>query len=107
MEQKAFDNQKITENLSKIKHKMIVLSGKGGVGKSTVSANLAFALSKRGNSVGLLDSDFHGPSIPKILGIENKKLTPASSGFNPVLVSPNLKVMSIGLLLQDNDSPII
>jgi ATP-binding protein involved in chromosome partitioning len=107
MENKGYNDLKITKNLSKIKHKIIVLSGKGGVGKSTVSANLAFALSKKGYSVGLLDSDFHGPSIPKILGIENKKPAPTATGFDPVSVSPSLKVMSIGLLLEDNDSPVI
>ena len=107
MEKKGYDDTKISQNLAKIKHKIIVLSGKGGVGKSTVSANLAFALSEKGFTVGLLDSDFHGPSIPKILGIEDKKPTPTASGFNPVSVSPRLKVMSIGFLLQDNDSPII
>jgi ATP-binding protein involved in chromosome partitioning len=107
MEKKVYDDTKISQNLAKIKHKIIVLSGKGGVGKSTVSANLAFALSEKGFTVGLLDSDFHGPSIPKILGIEDKKPTPTVSGFDPVLVSPRLKVMSIGFLLQDNDSPII
>ena len=107
MEKKGYDNNKITKNLSKIKHKIVVLSGKGGVGKSTVSANLAYALSKRGYTVGILDSDFHGPSIPKILGIENKKPITTNTGFDPVSVSPNLKVMSIGLLLQDNDSPVI
>jgi ATP-binding protein involved in chromosome partitioning len=104
---KGYDDLKITQNLDKIKHKIIILSGKGGVGKSTVSANLAFALSEKGYSVGLLDSDFHGPSIPKILGIENKKPAPNATGFDPVSVSPRLKVMSIGFLLYDNDSPVI
>jgi len=107
MEKKGYDDLKISQNLAKIKHKIIVLSGKGGVGKSTVSANLAFALSEKGFTVGLLDSDFHGPSIPKILGIEDKKPTPSTTGFDPVSVSPKLKVMSIGFLLQNNDSPII
>jgi ATP-binding protein involved in chromosome partitioning len=107
MEQKAYDQTKITKNLDKIKHKIVVLSGKGGVGKSTVSANLAFALSKKGYTVGLLDSDLHGPSIPKILGIEDKKPQPTQDGITPVLVSPKLKVMSMAFLLQDKDSPVI
>jgi ATP-binding protein involved in chromosome partitioning len=107
MQKEGFDNSKITKNLDKIKHKIVVLSGKGGVGKSTVSANLAFALSKKGYTVGLLDSDLHGPSIPKILGIEDKKPQPTQNGIIPVLVSPKLKVMSMAFLLQDKDSPVI
>jgi ATP-binding protein involved in chromosome partitioning len=98
---------KITKNLRRIKHKIIVLSGKGGVGKSTIAANLSLALSKKGYKVGLLDSDIHGPSIPKILGIEDMRPQPTEQGINPVAVSPNLKVMSIGFLLSENDNPII
>jgi ATP-binding protein involved in chromosome partitioning len=104
---KINDESKITNNLKQIKHKIIVLSGKGGVGKSTVSTNLALALSIKGYDVGLLDSDLHGPSIPKMLGVEDAKPEPTDSGFNPVSVSLNLKVMSIGFLLRDKDSPVI
>ncbi len=107
MEKKGYDDSKVTKNLGRIKHKIIVLSGKGGVGKSTVSANLAFALSEKGYSVGLLDSDIHGPSIPKILGIEDKRPVTTQSGITPVLVSPKLKVTSMGFLLQDKDTPVI
>ena len=107
MEKKREDDLKVTKNLGKIKNKIVVLSGKGGVGKSTVSANLAFALSEKGNTVGLMDCDIHGPSIPKILGVEDKKPISSSDGINPVLVSPKLKVMSMGFLIQDADSPVI
>lgn len=102
-----FDESKIDKSLSKIKHKLIVLSGKGGVGKSTISVNLALTLSEKGYKVGLLDADLHGPSIPKMLGIEHERPYPSNQGFNPIIFSKNLKVMSIGFLLQDNDSPII
>jgi len=107
MEKKGYDDSKITKNLSQIKHKLIVLSGKGGVGKSTASVNLALTLSEKGYDVGLLDSDLHGPSIPKMLGIEDGKPEPTATGFNPVSLSSHLKVMSIGFLLQDRDSPVI
>lgn len=107
MQKSQYDNSKITNNLKKIKHKIIVLSGKGGVGKSTVSANLAYALSEKGYKVGLLDSDLHGPTIPKMLGVEDKKPLPSEEGINPVLINQNLKVMSTGFLLTEKDDPII
>lgn len=101
------DDSKIKTNLSSIKHKIVVLSGKGGVGKSTVSANLATSLSEKGYNVGLLDADIHGPSIPKILGIEDKRPGASETGIAPVFALPKLKVMSMAFLLQDNDSPVI
>jgi len=107
MQQKKMNDQKLTENLKKIKHKIIVLSGKGGVGKSTVSAYLAYALSEKGHMVGILDSDLHGPTIPKILGIEDEKPQGSKNGFKPVDVSENLKAMSMGLLLNEKDTPVI
>jgi Mrp family chromosome partitioning ATPase len=107
MEKKEIDDLKIAHNLGRIKHTIIVLSGKGGVGKSTVSVNLALALSEKKYMVGLMDCDIHGPSVPKILGVEEKKPTSSASGFNPIMVKPTLKVMSMGFLLSDNDSPII
>lgn len=107
MEKKVFDDSKIKESLSKINHKIVVLSGKGGVGKSTVTANIALSLSAKGYRVGILDSDIHGPSIPKILGVDDKKPHITENGINPVYVLPKLKVMSMAFLLRDNDSPII
>ncbi len=104
---KEYNELKVVNNLRKIKYKIFVLSGKGGVGKSTVSSNLALALSEKGYDVGLLDSDLHGPSIPKMLGVEDKRPEPTKTGFNPVSLSPHLKIMSIGFLLKDRDSPVI
>ena len=69
-EKEAHAQERLKSKLSHIKHRILVMSGKGGVGKSTVSTNLAVALSQEGFNVGLLDADIHGPNIPKMLGIE-------------------------------------
>ncbi|HSQ92723.1 MAG TPA: Mrp/NBP35 family ATP-binding protein [Methanoregula sp.] len=90
-----------------VKHVILVLSGKGGVGKSTVSANLAFALAARGKQVGLLDLDIHGPNIPKMLGIENQRPAVLKNHMEPVRVTGNLAVMSMAFLLPDTSSPVI
>jgi len=93
--------------MEKVKHKIMVMSGKGGVGKTTVAANLAFALGMRGLDVGLMDADIHGPDVPKILGIEDKRPEVTENKIFPILVTPRLKTMSIGFLLPDRDSAII
>ncbi len=90
-----------------VKHVILVLSGKGGVGKSTVSVNLAFALASHGRNVGLLDLDFHGPSIPKMLGIEDQRPSVFAHTIEPVHVTGNLAVMSMAFLLPDTSSPVI
>lgn len=86
--------------LEKIKNKFIVMSGKGGVGKSSIAANLAIALARSGYTVGLLDIDLHGPSIPKILGLRGELSL-------PMIYTDNLKVVSIESLLLDKDSAVI
>ena len=90
-----------------IGQKLLVLSGKGGVGKSTVAVNLAVALSQAGKKVGLLDIDVHGPSIPKLLGMEGRKVRIAPGEILPLALSPTLSVMSIGFLLNSLDDPVI
>ena len=97
----------LDEQIGKIKHKILVLSGKGGVGKSTVSANMAISLALSGKKVGLLDVDIHGPSIPKLLKLENEKLVSDGMKIQPAEVGDNLKVMSIGFVLQDTDDAVI
>ncbi len=87
--------------------KIVVMSGKGGVGKSTVSANLAYNLSKKGYKVGVFDSDFHGPTIPRLMGVKNRILDTIGDTILPVEVTPDLKVISMEFLLLDNDSPLI
>ncbi|NOR15768.1 MAG: P-loop NTPase [Candidatus Aminicenantes bacterium] len=101
------EQAKITKTLEKIKHRLLVFSGKGGVGKSTVAANLAFALAKQGNRVGLLDVDIHGPNLAKMLGVEDKRLETSGGGIQPVLVNDNLHLISMAFLLQDPDLPVI
>jgi ATP-binding protein involved in chromosome partitioning len=99
--------KRLGQRMAQIKHKLIVLSGKGGVGKSTVSAFVASALASRGNTVGLLDTDIHGPSIPKILGIEDKRISVVGDSVMPVNVSERLRVMSIAFLLRARSDAII
>ncbi len=93
--------------LAKIGHRIMVMSGKGGVGKSTVSANLAWALAQKGYKVGLLDADIHGPDIPLMLGVEGKRLAASPEGIEPLEVGPGLKVVSMSFLLQNPDTPVI
>jgi ATP-binding protein involved in chromosome partitioning len=90
-----------------VKHVILVLSGKGGVGKSTVAVNLAFALSNHGRNTGLLDLDFHGPSIPKMLGIEDQRPAVLDKALDPVHVTGTLAVMSMAFLLPDTSSPVV
>jgi len=101
------EQKQITENLRKVRHKIIVLSGKGGVGKTTIAANLAVSLSIAGKSTGLLDIDIHGPSIPKVLNLEGTALQTDGEALLPVEVSENLKVMSIGFLLRGSNDAVI
>ena len=88
-------DKKVKENMSKIKHKILVLSNKGGVGKSSVAINLACALSGKGFKVGILDADLHGPSVAKMLGFEGKKLQGSSEGIIPITISSNLIAVSM------------
>jgi len=101
------ENLKIVDKLNNIKHTIAIMSGKGGVGKTTVAVNLAFSLSSSGAKVGLLDVDINGPNVPKMLGIEDEKLGGTDNALEPVLVSNNLKVVSMAFLLTDRDMPII
>ena len=101
------EDVKLMKNMAHIKHKIIVTSGKGGVGKSTIASNIAMLLSMRGYEVGLLDADIHGPNIPKMFHIEDAVLHGDNEGIMPVIVPPHLKVMSMAFLVQDSDEPII
>jgi ATP-binding protein involved in chromosome partitioning len=101
------EDDKIKNSLSKIKHKIFVLSGKGGVGKSSVSANLAASLSKKGYKTGLMDVDVHGPSIAQMLGITELLDINENQLLVPKQINGNLKVVSVQALMQDKDQAII
>lgn len=97
----------IEERMRTVKHKILVLSGKGGVGKSTFAAQLSFALAGLDKQIGLLDIDICGPSIPKMLGLEGQEIHQSNLGWSPVYVEDNLGVMSIGFMLPDPDEAVI
>lgn len=101
------ENEKMQNRLSRIKNKIVVMSGKGGVGKSTVAANIAVALSLAGKSVGLLDVDVHGPSIPRLLSLKGEQPNITDKCIEPVVWSGNLGVMSLGFLIEDPAQPVI
>lgn len=101
--------QKLKARMRKVKHKIAVISGKGGVGKSTVTVNLAaaFAMHEHVNSVGILDADIHGPSVPKIIGLQGQRLQTGPLGIVPASGSLGIKVVSMEFLLPDENAPVI
>ncbi len=101
-------DDKLKNVLARIKNKVLIFSGKGGVGKSTIAANLAFAFADRDMKVGLLDVDIHGPNLAKMLGVENEKIYASDEHtIQPVIVTKNLNLVSMAFLLQDETSPVI
>ncbi|MGC8849569.1 MAG: Mrp/NBP35 family ATP-binding protein [Candidatus Bathyarchaeia archaeon] len=101
------EQERVKERMRLVRHKLAVISGKGGVGKSVVAANLAVALSLRGWSVGILDADIHGPSIPKILGIRDRRLQAGPPGIFPAEGPSGVKVVSMDLILPKDETPVI
>ncbi|MFA5088768.1 MAG: Mrp/NBP35 family ATP-binding protein [Candidatus Omnitrophota bacterium] len=107
-EEKMIEQEKrLKEKMSKIKHALIVMSGKGGVGKTSVAVNMACALAKFGKEIAILDTDIHGPNIAKMLGIEGQRMDQSATEIEPVPVYPNLKAVSLALLGYPVDQPII
>jgi len=104
--QRAEEEAALKAAMDKIHHKIIVLSGKGGVGKSTVAVNMAVALSDAGKRVGLLDADIHGPSLPVLLGLEGTEVHSDGERLIP-LFWRDVKVMSMGFLLKKRDDAVI
>jgi ATP-binding protein involved in chromosome partitioning len=101
------DDIVLKDKLDRIGHTFVVLSGKGGVGKSTVAVNLALSLSSRGLKIGILDTDIHGPSVPKLLGMSGQRLEVKGEEIIPLTAFGQLKVVSIGLLLDGDDRAVI
>lgn len=101
------DMNKLRQNMSAVKHKLLVLSGKGGVGKSTVAVNLAAELARKGFKVGLLDVDLHGPSVPRMTGLTGQKAFSFENEILPVKIGENLSVMSIAFLVPDDTQAVI
>ncbi|MCW4006344.1 MAG: Mrp/NBP35 family ATP-binding protein [Candidatus Bathyarchaeota archaeon] len=108
--QQCEQNQQLKTQLGKIKHKIAIISGKGGVGKSTVTANLAMAFAMQGHQdkVGVVDADIHGPCIPKMLGLKGKTLQAGPTGaLFPVTGKQGVKAVSMDFLLPNDEAPVV
>ncbi len=104
----ARQDKVIADRLGHIRHKLFVMSGKGGVGKSSVTVNTAAALARRGFKVGILDVDLHGPSVPNLLGLTSTvEMDPGGELMLPAAYDENLSVISMDSLLQDKDQAIL
>jgi len=108
-EEKTTQADQIKQRMSKIKHKIAIISGKGGVGKTLVAINLAMGLARnsRTNKVAILDADLTGPCVPKMLGLQGKKLESEPDGIRPIIGPDYIKVVSMAFLLPSDDSPVI
>ncbi len=108
MDQVIDQREQLRRRLDQIKHKVCLMSGKGGVGKSSLTANMAACLVLRGHKVGILDADLNGPSIGKLLGVSNQeKLEITPEGVEPGQGAMGIKIMSMDMLLPSADSPVI
>jgi len=108
-QKKLLEKQKalLKVRMGQIKHKIAIVSGKGGVGKSTVTANLAVALAQHEYKVGVLDADIYGPSIPKMLGMRGEQLRAGPPGAFPAVGPFDIRVVSMDFLLSGDDTPVI
>ncbi len=99
----------VKQRMSKIKHKIAIISGKGGVGKSLVTVNLAIGLARnnRKHKIAILDADLTGPCVPKMLGLKGRKLDLGPAGIQPSIGPEDVKVVSMDFLLPSDDSPVI
>ncbi|OGR41260.1 MAG: hypothetical protein A2X35_07660 [Elusimicrobia bacterium GWA2_61_42] len=99
--------QEITSRMALVRNKVLVMSGKGGVGKSTVAVNLAAAMAASGKKIGLLDIDLHGPNVARMLGIAGRRLESDGESIQPYAAAPNLAVCSMALLGADPSMALI
>jgi len=106
-QQREIQEQAMKDALGKIKHKFLVMSGKGGVGKTSVSVNIAIALANRGFKVGVMDVDLHGPDVPRMLGLRGMVGAGANEKLAPIAYSDNLKAISIESLMPNKDDAVI
>ncbi len=97
----------VKSSLDKIKNKIIVMSGKGGVGKTSTSVNLSIALASKGHKVGIMDVDLHGPDVPRMLGLSGMPEVNQNKKLNPMRYSENLKAISIESFTPGKDDAII
>ncbi|MGD2185318.1 MAG: Mrp/NBP35 family ATP-binding protein [Desulfobacterales bacterium] len=101
------EQQQLKQKMDHVRRKVMVMSGKGGVGKSTVAINLAAGMVSRGYQVGILDADIHGPNVPRMLGIENRRLLGSDGSIEPVEVFKGFKAVSLGLFGDDPNKAIV
>lgn len=106
-EKKNQEKELIKEKMSQIKHKIAVISGKGGVGKTLVTVNLAMSLAKNGKKVGIFDADLTGPCVPKMLGLKGSRLQAGPVGIGPAEGPVGIKTVSMDFLLPNDESPVI
>jgi ATP-binding protein involved in chromosome partitioning len=99
--------KQLRERMERVGYKVAVMSGKGGVGKSLVTVNLAAALAAKGKRVGVLDADLHGPTVPKMLGLKGARLEAGENGIVAPTSRSGIKVASMDFLLPSQDSPVI
>lgn len=100
-------DESIKNALGKIKHKFLIMSGKGGVGKTSLSVNLAMSLAEQGFSVGIMDVDVHGPDVPRMLGLSKLMAIGDGKKLAPIRYSDNLSVISIESLMPNKDDAVI
>ena len=105
--QVAAQSNRVQKRLASVKHTVAIMSGKGGVGKSSLTANLATALTLKGNTVGVVDADINGPTLAKMMGVRNATLEYSQTGVKPATTALGTKLISMDLLLAEDDAPVI